>query len=182
MLLILFAEFFKIGLFSVGGGLATLPFLYRLADQYDWLDYQTITDMIAVAESTPGAIGVNMATYAGFQCAGIAGAGIATVGLVAPSIIIILIVARVLRAFKENAVVNAVFSGLRPAATGLIAAAGFGVIQMTLWTGQAAVWYEHFKWRECLLFAVIVALIYALKKHPVLYIGIAAVAGIVLGL
>lgn len=175
--LILFAEFFKIGLFSVGGGLATLPFLYRLADAYDWLTYENIADMIAVSESTPGAIGVNMATYTGFQCAGIAGGVIATLGLVTPSIVVILIVARILQSFKGSPLVQSVFSGLRPAATGLIAAAGFGVLRLSLYQGGAAAWYELFRWRECILFAVIFLLIRTLKKHPVFYIIAAGAVG-----
>jgi chromate transporter len=182
ILLILFAEFFKIGLFSVGGGLATLPFLYQLADRYDWLDYETIANMVAIAESTPGAIGVNMATYAGFRCAGISGALSATAGLVLPSIIIILIVARMLRSFKENAVVAAVFAGLRPAAAGLIAAAGFGVIRLALYNGAASVWYALIRWREAAMFAVLFFLIRVFKKHPVIYIAAAGLAGAALGL
>jgi chromate transporter len=182
ILLLLFAEFFKIGLFAVGGGLATLPFLYRLADTYDWLTYETIADMIAIAESAPGALGVNMATYAGFQCAGIPGGVIATLGLVTPSIIVIIIVARMLRSFKESSLVKSVFSGLRPAATGLISAAGFSVISLSLYNGAAAVWIERLRWRECILFAAIFLLIRLLKKHPVVYIAAAGVVGVVLGL
>ncbi|MDR3160477.1 MAG: chromate transporter, partial [Spirochaetaceae bacterium] len=181
ILLLLFGEFFKIGLFSVGGGLATLPFLYRLADRYDWLTYETIADMVAISESTPGAIGVNMATYAGFQAAGITGAVIATLGLVAPSIVVILIVARILTAFKESPLVAAAFGGLRPAATGLIAAAGFGVIRLSLYNGAAAAWYGLVRWREGLLFLLLFLLIYRFKKHPVIYIAAAGAAGLVLG-
>jgi chromate transporter len=180
--LLLFGEFFKIGLFSVGGGLATLPFLYQLADKYDWLTYETIVNMVAVAESTPGAIGVNMATYVGFQCAGIPGALIATLGLVTPSIIVILIVARVLSAFKESPLAKAVFSGLRPAATGLIAAAGFGVIKFSLYNREASLWYGLLRWREAAIFTVLFFLIHLFKRHPVMYIAAAGFTGIVLGL
>jgi chromate transporter len=182
ILLILFGEFFKIGLFAVGGGLATLPFLYQLADRYDWLSYETIADMIAISESTPGAIGVNMATYAGFQAAGIAGAIIATLGLIAPSIIVILIVARMLTAFRDSPVVAAVFQGLRPAATGLIAAVGLGVILLSLYNGAAPVWYGRIRWPELALFVLLFLLIYRFKKHPVWYILAAGAAGVVLGL
>ncbi|QQO09477.1 chromate transporter [Breznakiella homolactica] len=182
ILLLLFAEFFKIGLFSIGGGLATLPFLYQLADKYDWLTPEIIVDMIAVSEATPGAIGVNMATYTGYQCAGIPGAVIATLGLICPSIIIILIVARILQAFKENRIVKSVFSGLRPAATGLIAAAGFGVITLSLYNPSFSEWYEIIRWKECLLFAVLFFLIYKFKKHPIVYIVAAGVAGGLAGL
>ena len=99
---ILFFEFFKIGLFAVGGGLATLPFLYELAGKYTWFDEAMLGNMIAVSQSTPGPIGINMATYAGFNAAGILGGILATVGLVTPSVIIIIIVAHVLNKFKES--------------------------------------------------------------------------------
>ncbi|MDR2797740.1 MAG: chromate transporter, partial [Treponema sp.] len=125
----LFAEFLKIGVFSIGGGLATLPFLYQLADTYEWISPELIGNIQAVAQSLPGAIGVNMAAYTGFLCAGIPGAAVAVLGLVSPSIIVIIIIARMLQAFKENQVVIAVFSGLRPAAGGLLCAAGFGALK-----------------------------------------------------
>jgi chromate transporter len=181
-LLLLFAEFFKTGLFSVGGGLATLPFLYQLADKYGWLSYEAIANMVAVAESTPGAIGVNMATYVGFQCAGVPGSALASLGLIMPSIIVIIIVARILSAFKESPLVASVFSGLRPAAAGLVAAAGFGVMKLSLYNGEAPVWYGLFRWREGAIFAVLFFLIHVFKKHPVVYIAAAGLAGIVLGL
>jgi chromate transporter len=181
-LLLLFAEFFKVGLFSVGGGLATLPFLYQLADKYDWLDYETIANMVAVAESTPGAIGVNMATYTGFRCAGIPGSVTATLGLVMPAIIVISIVARILLAFKESPLAASVFSGLRPAAAGLIAAAGFGVMKLSLYNGEALAWYGLLRWRESAIFAALFVLIHIFKKHPVIYIAAAGLAGVVLGL
>ena len=128
----LFYEFFKVGLFSVGGGLATLPFLYDLADKMAWFSKADVSNMIAIAESTPGAIGVNMATYAGYTTAGIFGGIIATLGLVMPSIIIILIIARVLAHFAENKLVKSAFFGLRPASLAMIAAAGVGVCQVAL--------------------------------------------------
>ncbi len=185
-LLILFLEFFKIGLFSVGGGLATLPFLYDLANQYDWLRLEQIPNMVAVSESTPGPLGVNMATYAGFQCAGIWGGIVATVGLVAPSVIIVILVYRFLEKFRSSAVVERAFYGLRPVVVGLIGAAGFGVMLMALFDmevvktsglQQLANW---FRWKECLLFVLI---FFASKKwkniHPIVFVVIGAVAGIV---
>ena len=102
MLLRLFWEFFKIGLFAVGGGMATIPFLYDLSDRTGWFTYTQLADMIAISESTPGPIGVNMATYVGFTVAGIPGAVIATIGEVTPSIIVILIVAAMLTKFRNS--------------------------------------------------------------------------------
>ncbi|MDR3114287.1 MAG: chromate transporter [Treponema sp.] len=182
ILLWLFLEFFKIGVFSVGGGLATLPFLYRLADTYDWISPELIGNIQAVAQSLPGAIGVNMAAYTGFLCAGIPGAAVAVVSLVSPSIIVILIIARMLKAFKENQGVIRVFSGLRPAAGGLLCAAGFGSLKRSLYQEVAPVWYESLRWRECLLFLVLLVLILKCKKHPIIYIALAGAAGMVLGL
>jgi chromate transporter len=180
--LILFAEFFKTGLFAIGGGLATLPFLYKLAGAYPWLTPEMIPDMLAVAQSSPGAIGVNLAVYSGFHCAGIPGGIIAALGLVTPSIIIIIIIARMLRAFKTNRVVQSVFSGLRPAAAGLLAAAGFSAISLSLYGGPGDVWYQRFRLRECILFAVLFLLIRRFKVHPIVYIATAGVVGVILGL
>lgn len=98
----LFFEFFKAGLFAIGGGMATLPFLYDISDKTGWFTYGQLADMVAISESTPGPIGVNMATYVGFTTAGIPGSVIATLGLITPSIIIILIIAGFLKAFKDN--------------------------------------------------------------------------------
>lgn len=128
----LFVEFFKAGLFAVGGGMATIPFLYDISDKTGWFTHAQLTDMIAISESTPGPIGVNMATYVGFTSAGIPGSIIATLGLITPSIIVILIIAGFLKAFKDNKYVQSAFYGLRPASTGLIAAAGLGVAVMVV--------------------------------------------------
>ena len=132
ILIILFLEFFKVGLFSVGGGLATIPFLYELAAKYNWFDEKMLMDMIAVSQSTPGAIGVNMATFAGFRASGILGGIIATLGLVTPSIIVIIIVAHFLNKFKESRTVESIFYGLRPAVASLIAAAGYQVFKVSI--------------------------------------------------
>ena len=127
--LLLFYEFFKTGLFAVGGGLATLPFLYDMAARHpEWFTVSQLADMLAVSESTPGPLGVNMATYVGYLTAGIPGAVAATMGLVAPSVIVILIVAAFLKRFRESRLVNNVFYGLRPASTGLIGAACVTVV------------------------------------------------------
>ena len=132
----LFWEFFKTGLFAVGGGMATLPFMYDISDKTGWFTHSMLADMVAVSESTPGPIGVNMATYVGFVTGGIPGAVVATVGLVTPSVIVILLIARVLKAFRENQYVDAGFYGLRPCSIGLIAAAGVLVIKLALFNTE----------------------------------------------
>ena len=130
--LTLFLEFFKIGLFSVGGGLATIPFLMELAGKYDWLTHEMLTDMIAVSEATPGPIGINLATYSGFAAAGVPGALVASFSIVLPSFITISIIAKVLQKFRQNPLVDSVFSGIRPVVTGLIAAAGMSVLKVSI--------------------------------------------------
>jgi chromate transporter len=181
-LLFLFAQFFQIGLFSIGGGLATLPFLYQIADKEEWLHPQMLGNIQAVAQSLPGAIGVNMAAYTGFECAGVPGAFAAACGLISPSIVIIIVIARVLRAFKESETVKAVFSGLRPAAAGLLCAAGFGAIRLSLYNPSSGAFYENIRIRECVLLAVLSVLVARFKGHPIIYIGIAGVVGVALGL
>ncbi|MDR2742343.1 MAG: chromate transporter [Treponema sp.] len=180
--LTLFYEFFKIGLFSIGGGLATLPFLYKLAEVYPWLPAETIPDIVAAAQFSPGAIGVNLSLYTGFRCAGVAGGFSAALGLITPSVIIIVIVARMFASFKENQAVKAVFSGLRPAAAGLLAAVTYTLIRSSLFNPGAPAWNSLIRWREGVLFAVLFITIYRFKKHPVLYIAAAGVTGIILGL
>jgi len=128
----LFIEFFKAGLFAVGGGMATIPFLYDISDKTGWFTHAELTNMIAISESTPGPIGVNMATYVGFTSGGVPGSIVSTLGLITPSIIVILIIAGFLKAFKDNKYVQSAFYGLRPASTGLIAAAGLSVAAMVV--------------------------------------------------
>ncbi len=180
-LLLLFYEFFKIGLFAVGGGLATIPFLHDLATRHpEWYTAADVADMIAISESTPGPIGVNMATYAGFQTEGILGGIIATLGLISPAIIIIFIVAKVLNAFKDNKYVKAAFYGLRPASVGLILAALYGVVKIALINVDATTVGGFFNIKAIIL-AVCLFVIQKIfpKLHPIALIGIAAVVGIV---
>ena len=184
----LFWEFFKTGLFAVGGGLATLPFIYDMSDRTGWFTYQQIADMIAVSESTPGPIGINTATYVGFITAGVPGALVATIGLVTPAIIIILIIATCLKKFRENKYVENAFYGLRPASTALIAAAGFSVVMMTLVDKEAykasGNLLDLFSWKGIALAAVIWLLTNVVKPtkklHPVLYIAASAAVGLLI--
>lgn len=175
----LFYEFFKVGLFAIGGGLATLPFLYKLSDTSGWYTYADVADMIAVSESTPGAIGVNMATYVGYQAAGFLGGVVATVGLVLPSIIIILCIARILNKFKDNAYVQGAFLGLRPASLAMIATAGIGVAQVALFKNDSTNLLQSISLPAILLAAVIYALSKKTKLNTIGLIAIGAVVGIV---
>ena len=183
----LFWEFFKTGLFSVGGGLATLPFIYDMSDRMGWFTYQQIADMVAVSESTPGPIGVNTATYVGYITGGVPGALVATLGLVTPAVICILIIASCLKRFRENRFVDHAFYGLRPASAALIAAAGFSVVRISLLQESAfqasGRFTDLFFWKGLLLAAVIWVLTNVVKPtkklHPIVYIAASAVVGIV---
>ncbi|MBQ4482363.1 MAG: chromate transporter [Lachnospiraceae bacterium] len=179
----LFLEFFKTGLFSVGGGLATLPFLYEISDRTGWFSHADIADMIAISESTPGAIGINMSTYAGYQTAGILGGITATLALALPSFIVILIIAGFLDKFKGNRYVEAAFYGLRPASIAMISAAGVNVVKIAL-IDIPAFSESHdvtrlFLWKGIVLAVIIFFARRKFKLHPVLFIAISAVCGIV---
>ena len=188
LLLILFFEFFKPGLFAVGGGMATLTFLYDMSARHpDWFTTAQLADMIAVSESTPGPIGVNMATYVGFHTAGIPGGLIATIGLVTPSVIIVLLIARVLKQFRENRYVDAAFYGLRPCSVGLIAAAGLLVVKIALldfdaFAASGAI-LDLLNVKALILAAVLLVLTRAVKAtkklHPIVFILGSALAGVV---
>lgn len=183
----LFFEFCKIGLFSIGGGLATIPFLSELGERTGWFTAGQLADMIAISESTPGPMGVNMATYVGYTSGGILGGVVTTLGLIFPSIVVILIVARVLQKFRSSKVVDGVFYGLRAASVALITSALLEVVKIALMFHEVTV-PEHgvvktelFYWPAILLAAVIFVLLKftPLKKlHPICFIAIAAAAGI----
>lgn len=191
----LFYEFFKVGLFAVGGGMATIPFLYDIAERTSWFTQMDLMNMIAVSESTPGPIGVNMATYVGYITGmgqggivtAIIGALIASLGLVTPSIIVILIVAKFLKSFRNNKYVNNSFYGLRPTSAGLIAAAGLSVavtnlLNLTL-IKNTGFTMDAVNWKGFILAVVLWIFTNKVKKtkglHPIIFIGISALVGIV---
>ncbi|MDR2802881.1 MAG: chromate transporter [Treponema sp.] len=180
---LLYFEFVSIGLFSIGGGLATLPFIYRLAGKYAWLDAANIPDMFAVAQLIPGAIGVNLGAYTGLRAAGPAGAYMAALGLITGPVAIIIIIARFYERFKKNCIVQSVFDGLRPAAAGLLAFAGYGILKRALCLPNTAGAQPIFKPCECILFVIFYFLLITLKKMPVVFfIAMGAAAGIMLKL
>ena len=183
----LFYEFLKIGLFSVGGGMATLPFLYDMSDITGWFTYAQIADMLAVSESTPGPIGINMATYVGYTTAGIPGALAATIGTIIPGIALVLIITAILDKFRNNVYVEGAFYGLRPASVGLITAAGILVVEISLMNTalyqQTGSIIDLFQWKAIVLAALLLVLTRWVKKtkglHPVYFIVFSAVVGIV---
>lgn len=182
----LFLEFFKIGLFSVGGGLATLPFLRQLIDKYGWITHEQLLDMIAISESTPGPIGINTATFVGHVVGGVAGGAVATIGIVTPSIIIIIIIAHYFSKFSENPIVKAGFSGIRPAVAGLIGAVSFEVAKIALLHMEeyniTKNLFSILNVKAVILFSIILYLVSKYKKHPIVYLSAGALVGIVLKL
>ncbi len=176
--LLLFWEFFKTGLFAVGGGLATLPFLYQMAEKHpDWFTKEMVADMLAVSESTPGPIGINMATYAGFNAAGnFWGSLVATLAIILPSIIIITIIAKFLSKWGENRFVKGAFYGVRPIVLAFIVVTAINLVISNIYINGA------FNIQNILLFLgllVLSNLKWFKKLHPVVFIGIGAVMGIV---
>jgi chromate transporter len=167
----LFWEFFKIGLFAIGGGPVTIPFLFDLTEKYDWFTAQELTNMIAVSQSTPGPIGVNMATYAGFQTAGVLGGLVATFGLVLPSLIIVIRVSKFLKKCGNNPLLNDVMLSIRPVVMALILMAGIDLLKISV-----------IDWFSGIFAILFFALVYFYKKGPIFYIILSAILGVVLKL
>ena len=172
-------EFFKIGLFSIGGGMATVPFLMDLTTKYDWFTANELANMIAISESTPGPVGVNMATYAGYSAAGIPGAIVATLSLTAPALVIIVIIARFLENFSENPTVKSVFYGIRPTVAALIGYAVWELLQIAIVVTRNGVSQIDILSALICLAAFLLLQIKQLKKlHPLVWIAAGAVIGI----
>lgn len=182
----LFYEFFKTGLFAIGGGMATFPFLSEMAGKTGWFTQGQLADMVAISESTPGPIGVNMASYVGYVTGGVPGVLAATLGLICPSVIIILVIAGFLKAFRRNQSVQDVFYGLRPASVALIASAGLSVILLALVDmqqyGQTGRISDLLDWKSLLLAALLWVLTNRCKPtkklHPVVFIALSAAVGV----
>ena len=171
----LFWEFFKTGLFAAGGGMATVPFLFEISARTGWFTASELANMIAISESTPGPIGINMATYVGFETAGILGGVIATLGLATPCVIVILIVAKILAKFRNNPVVETIFRYLRPAVIGLIIYALWQLVPLTFLGAE-----QNILVLPVIAFAVLLFCLMKFKKiHPIVWIGVGAIFGIV---
>ncbi len=178
ILLQLYWEFFLVGLFSMGGGMATVPFLFDLAERTGWFTHADLTTMIAISEATPGPIGINMATYVGYVSAGVPGSIIAPIGLSTPAVVIILLVSKILNTIWDNPKVKGLFYALRPASVGLIGAAALSVCAVSLFSLEGGLVLH---WPSIVLFAVMLAAMNLprLKELPsILYIAIAAVIGV----
>ncbi|MCL2194830.1 MAG: chromate transporter [Oscillospiraceae bacterium] len=188
----LFYEFFFTGLFSIGGGLATIPFLQQMSARHGWLTQHELANMIAIAETAPGPHGTNMAAFVGKHVAGFPGAALAAFALMLPTMIIDTIIASMLDRFRQNRVKDALMRVLRPTSAGLIAAAVVVFLQIALASMDAnwalrniAAWAGYFDWWAVGLFVVLLALLFTpkIKKiHPAAFIAVGAGAGIALGL
>jgi len=183
-------EYLKIGMFSVGGGMATLPFLYDLSDKTGWFTPAQIADMLAVSESTPGPMGINMATYVGYTVGGIPGAILASLALITPGVILVLLILRVLDKFRSNKYVDGAFYGLRAASIGLITAVGLMVMKLTfILEGKelsgALAFFSAINYKAIILAAVLIYLTRFFKPtkklHPIVFIAFSALVGIVFG-
>ena len=183
ILISLFFEFFKTGLFSVGGGLATLPFLKEMSVNTGWFTYNDLSNLVAVSESTPGPLGVNMATYVGYVTSGILGSIVGPLGLICPSIVIIIIISNVLNRFKDSKYVQYIFYGLRAASTALIAAAGIEIAKFAMIKSDISNIFNDFigsiSWASLIIGVVVYITFTKFKKHPIVYIIASAVVGII---
>lgn len=187
-LLTLCYEFFKTGLFAVGGGLATLPFIYEMAQAHPtWMTESMIADMLAISQSMPGPIGINMATYVGYQVGAYLGGPLAVLSLTLPALIIDVIIMKAFEKFKKNRYIQSVLDALHPAVAGLIAAAGFTVWKLALLTktelSSMGELLTSINLPAVLLFAALFALTQIKKTskiHPIAFIAVAAAAGIIL--
>ena len=179
--LLLFWEFLKIGLFSVGGGMATLPFLYDLSDSTGWFTHAQLADMLAVSESTPGPVGINMATYVGYTVGGFGGALLVTLGVILPGTVIVLIIASMLDKFRGNKYVDAAFYGLRPASAG-VSVVSIALLNTSLYAATGNL-LDLISVKAVILAAVLWVLTNLVKPtkklHPVVFIAASAVVGIV---
>lgn len=166
----LLLQYFHIGVFSFGGGYATLPFLYEIAEKYHWFTTKQLTDMLALSSITPGPIGVNMATFSGFTTAGILGALIATAAIMLPSFIFVSIVYKILDKFKTNSYVQGAVKALKPAGCALLSAVGIKL----LFTSNL-----HLLGILCLI--VFLSTGFVKKRDPIFYLGISALYGLIIG-
>ena len=166
----IFLQFFHIGLFSFGGGYATLPFLYDIAEKFQWYSIDKLTDMIALSSITPGPLGVNMATFSGFSTSGIMGAIIATFAIMLPSFIIVSVVYKVLDKFKTNGYVQSIIKSLKPAGCALLCAVGIKLVLTS-----------HLKLIGLIILLIFIGSSFIKKRDPLFYLGLSAILGFILG-
>ena len=164
--LYLIFEFFKIGLFSFGGGYATIPFLYHISQQFGWYTVEELKQMVAVASITPGPVGINVATYAGLKTSGVLGALSATIFEMLPSLILVLIVAKILKKYSDNFYVKSMILTLKPISCALLVSVAIGLIKPEI---------QDIKAMSLLVMLLILS--WKSKKDPIFYILISGFVG-----
>lgn len=177
---ILIYEFFKIGLFAIGGGYATLPFLFHLSSLYHWFSTQDLIQMLAIANIVPGPVGLNLASQTGFKVAGFWGAMVAVIGIMIPSLIFVLLVSKLLKEFEGNKFVRAILYMLKPASCGMIAAIGFRLLKDAVLVHGQFIVINSIDWSALILFLVLFGISIKKKHSPLFYLGISALVGILL--
>ena len=173
---LLFFEFFKVGLFTFGGGYAALPFLYSMIDNYSWFTSEQLTQMIAISGITPGPIGLNMATFAGFQTIGIKGAIISSFALVVPMFIVTSFVFRLYKKFSESKCVKNVLYFLRPTSCALIASVGIKLFYNLVLVDKTL---QHINYQALLVVGILYLMTFRCKRNPAIYIFVAGVIGVI---
>ena len=164
----LFLSFLQVGMFSIGGGYAALPLIQsQVVNQYQWLTMGEFTDLITIAEMTPGPIAVNSATFVGIRIAGIPGALIATFGCILPSCFIVSFLAFLYYRYKKVSAMQSVLGSLRPAVVALIGAAGLSILQLVAFGGGEAS-LSHLQWAECGIFLAAFLALRVWEKKPIL--------------
>ncbi|MBQ2644024.1 chromate transporter [bacterium] len=169
--ILLFIEFFKIGILSLGGGYATIPFLYQLINDYGWYTTQQLSDMIAISILTPGPVGINMATFAGYKTIGVSGAILASISLVIPSYIIVIVISKIMIKLKDNFYIKAILDILKPTGCGLLTVVGIKFCKDYITDIYSL-----------LLLTTLFIISYKFKKNPLYYFLIGGVSGILIHL
>ncbi len=175
ILLRLFWEFFNIGIFSFGGGYATLPFLYKISEHYNWYSFDDLSNMIAISSITPGPVGINMATFAGFKTVGILGSLISTTAIILPSLIFVVLIAKALRKFSENEYVKSIIYILKPLGCGLLCAVGVNMFINDFLTGNINLY-------NIIFLTILILLCLHKKLEPLIWLGLGALYGLAYGL
>lgn len=174
---ILLFEFFKIGLFAIGGGYATLPFLYHLSTVYHWFNPKDLTQMLAIASIMPGPIGINLSAQAGFKVYSFFGAIIAVVGIMIPSLIFVLAISKLLKKFKESTIVRSILYALKPTSCAMVAAIGFKLLRDAIFVKGFS--FSSIDWFALILFSVLFLVSVKNKKlSPLFYLAVSAFVGV----
>lgn len=174
----LFLSFLQIGMFSIGGGYAAMPLIQsEVVTGHGWMSMSEFTDLVTIAEMTPGPIAVNAATFVGIRIAGVPGAMAATFGCILPSCLIVSLLAHIYFRYKNVSVLQNVLGSLRPAVVALIASAGLSILQTVAFNGEAVA-MEHFNWIGVVIFAAAFVILRKLKWNPILVMVLCGVSGL----